>query len=60
MSRVEDNKALQKELYNIHAECTYDEAILVHFRALEEIMIDISKSLAVIADSMSREDGDAE
>ena len=30
MSRVEDNKALTEELYNIHAECTYDEAVLTH------------------------------
>lgn len=49
MSRVEENAEMIRQ---------FDEEMLCVVSITGRILMDISKSLAVIADSMSREDGE--
>ena len=63
MSRVEDNKKLVKHFCEEalkNPKGTFEEMMAWHLGAISSFLMDISVSLAVIADSMSREEGDGE
>lgn len=56
MSRVEENKEVIEHFVKFAMEAgrgTYEEIVAWHLGAMNSFMADISKSLAVIADSMS-------
>ena len=63
MSRIEANTGLVKHfceeaLKNPNG--TFEEMMSWHLGTISSFLMDISVSLAIIADSMNREDGDAE
>lgn len=60
MSRVEENKEMIEHFVKAAMEAgsgTYEEMVTWHLGAMNSFLSDISKSLAVIADSMSSPTG---
>ena len=61
MSRVEENNRIMAYLNDEKMEKpngTFEEMTVWNFGTVATLLADISKSLAIIADSMSREDGE--
>ena len=57
MSRVEENKRLMEFVaFNNGQEKNYDESIILKLILSTSILLDISQSLAVIADSMQQKE----
>ena len=62
-NRLDENKMLMKFLMkkaDEKPEGTFEEMTVWNLGTIGSVLADISKSLAIIADSMSREEGDGE
>lgn len=57
MTRYEENKLMIRANTVINKPCRFEEGCLLLLGTINAALFDISKSLAVIADAMSRMDG---
>lgn len=55
MNRVEENAKVLKDMEKLNGDYNYHGSILVFFDMMTTALLDISKSLAIIADSMTEE-----
>ena len=56
MTRQEENKIMIKANVVVNRPCKFKEGLLILLGTINAALFDISKSLAVIADSMSRKE----
>jgi len=58
MTRLEENKMLIEEMTGRAETGTYEEMVVFQLAVIATMLADISKSLAIFADSVSKKEGE--